>query len=136
MDLMNEKIRKFKNRYKYDPKTRTIEVDGMRIPVIINTSDNPKSNDYQPMPTGANFKNGVLQLGKEIFNPKLNTDEQYAILQHEIGHFKMVNYYKDNKMTDKNIKVIDDDTIDEYIAGMVPTEMRVKFKSNDLLKGK
>lgn len=105
-------IRRFKEKYKFDPKTSTIEVDGKRYTVDININQKMlhlnvgNGEDAQPVSTprytGADIgssKNPKIILDKKFFELK-DDSRRAAILQHEIGHSKLHSEVPGYKYTD------------------------------------
>lgn len=104
-------MRRFKERYKYDPNTNTIEVEGQRYKVSLpNKSglvylDNPTGFGPKTIVTPSatrmdiGNKDGVLQIGPEFFALK-DDKRRDAILKHEVGHSKLHSTVAGYKHTD------------------------------------
>lgn len=101
----NDYVRdRFKKKYKYDPKTNTIEVNGDRIKVDMDDSyvriiKDPETGeiydndlrDGTSIEMHPNKDNDLLILDKKFFRLK-NDKRREAILQHELGHRKLHRY--------------------------------------------
>lgn len=87
---------RFKDKYKYDPKNRTIVVDGETYRIRMSSDDDTEtkglssiSMDHKVVGTSANLlnKRGGIYLDDNFW--KLKSDqERAAVLSHEIGHLK------------------------------------------------
>lgn len=101
----NDYVRdRFKKKYKYDPKTNTIEVNGDRIKVDMDDSyvriiKDPETGeiydndlrDGTSIEMHPNKDLDLLILDKKFFRLK-NDKRREAILQHELGHRKLHRY--------------------------------------------
>lgn len=105
---------KFKRDYQYDPKTKTIVVDGKtynvniitkgaRTAVIVNGKTVWSYNTTSTEFTGHNTE---IKLDQNFFKLK-GKSRRNAALQHEIGHAKFHTYDLDNKTTDKRAMTAD-----------------------------
>ena len=134
-------IRKFKKKYDYDPKTKTIKgPDGERIEVDIDIK-NPKMKVKNIFggDTDSDRKTSSDKLSK---TPKINLDYRFfkyknqkrrdAVLQHEIGHTKLhsLNTSKSNLKT----KSAGADIINEIIDDMGKNYVRNKAATEDEVK--
>ena len=106
--------KKFKEKYKYDPKDKTIEVDGKKHRIRIEGEDKDKDTEikgiidreipsYQRQ-TGANLTNkrGGIYLDKNYWKLK-NQKRRDAILAHEIGHLKAHGINSKSKHLDREL---------------------------------
>ena len=104
-------MRRFKDKYKYDPKSGTIEVEGQRYKVVlpdksgIEYIDNPTGFGPKQVASASVTrmdtinKNGALHLGPEFFALK-DDKRRDAILKHELGHSKLHSTVAGYKYTD------------------------------------
>lgn len=107
---MEYAMRRFKDKYKFNPKDSTIEVDGKRYkcdldvnkPIVYIQTDVADQNNHAAAPRSTCFvktKNGEFILDKNFFRLK-NDRRRDAILQHEVGHSKLHNTVPDNMTAD------------------------------------
>lgn len=111
---------KFKRKYEYDPKTKTVKgPDGRRIEVDIDVN-NPKmkitnlKGETKEVPretsTDVNSKNPRINFGKNVFKAK-NFDRVDGIFLHEVDHGRdhsLVSSVNDGKSEYIGKKLIDD----------------------------
>ena len=109
---MEYAMRRFKDKYKFNPKDSTIEVDGKRYkcnldinkPIVYIQADPEDPNTHKAAPRTTCFvqtKNGEFILDKNFFRLK-NDKRRDAILQHEVGHSKLHNKVPDNTTADRS----------------------------------
>ena len=103
--------KRFKEKYKYDPKNKTIVFDGETYKIKMSGDDtklkgliNVKTLDQKSYGTSSNLlnKRGGIYLDDNFF--KLKTDEQRAaILSHEIAHLKYHSINAKSRHLDKEM---------------------------------
>lgn len=103
-------LRRFKQKYKYDPKSSTIEVDGKRYKVDLNINQSiihikdPDTGQTISMARqicadDTSKDDPKIYLDKSFFQLK-HDDRRAAILQHEIGHGRLHSTVPGYKYTD------------------------------------
>ena len=115
-DLFEEKatrteyaMRRFKERYKYNPNDKTIVVNGTRYKVdidiakpIIYLPDGAGGHAASPRQTCFAWTDeGQIILDKKFFQLK-DDKRRAAVLQHEVGHGKLHNTTPGNKTADRS----------------------------------
>lgn len=115
-DLFEEKatrteyaMRRFKERYKYNPNDKTIVVNGTRYNVdldiakpIIYVPDGAGGHAATPRQTCFAWTDeGQIILDKKFFQLK-DDKRRSAVLQHEVGHGKLHNTTPGNKTADRS----------------------------------
>lgn len=125
-------VAKFKKKYDYDPKTKTILLDGKRVKVDIGNSLTVKVGDqYIPRQIGAivGDADDVIILDDGYFKMG-NQKQRDAILGHEIGHLKMhkMTTGKDNLLNPKfiNRKVIESMISNQFVGNPILTQKDIK----------
>ena len=107
---MEYNIRRFKQQYKFDPKTSTIEVDGKRYKVDMNINQTMTHAEDKDLGVAASMPRNLsadigskddpkIYLTKTFFQLK-DDSRRAAILQHEIGHMKLHSTIPGYKYTD------------------------------------
>lgn len=139
-------IRKFKKKYDYDPKTKTIKgPDGERIEIDMDiknpkmkiTSFNGKTKTEERRTTSSDTLSPTpkINLDDRFFKLK-NQKRRNAILQHEIGHTKLhslnnsKNELKTTNAGDMIAKNIINDIGEKYIRDGIYTPKEVKDLKN------
>ena len=112
-EVMESNKKRFKEKYKYDPKNKTIVFDGETYKIRMSDDNDTKvrglinngaSYNQKGYGTSANLlnKRGGIYLDDTFF--KLKTDEQRAaILAHEIAHLKYHSVNAKSKHLDKEL---------------------------------
>lgn len=103
--------RAFKEKYNYDPKDKTITVDGKKHRIIIEgeheDANKPRGlNNTKPLATETGAytanKHGGIYLDKNFWKLK-NGQRREAALQHEIGHLKLHGINSKSKHLDREL---------------------------------
>lgn len=105
---------RFKEKYQYDPKNRTIVVDGETYRVRMSNDSDTESRglsmgpkiDHKSIGTSANLANkrGGIYLDDSFWKLK-NDQQRAAILSHEIGHLKYHSINAKSRHLDKETVV-------------------------------
>lgn len=105
---------RFKEKYQYDPKNRTIVVDGETYRIRMSNDSDGESKglsmgpkmDYKSIGTSANLTNkrGGIYLDDSFWKLK-NDQQRAAILSHEIGHLKYHSINAKSRHLDKETVV-------------------------------
>ena len=141
---MEYNIRRFKQQYKFDPKTSTIEVDGKRYKVDMNIHQamlQTKDPTYgipvsEPRLIGANITSNddpKIVLTQDFFRLK-DDSRRAAILQHEIGHTKLHSFVPGYKYTDtsKISKKMIMDEINRQLKEIEKAYMKSRMSASDI----
>ena len=121
------KMSKFKKKYNYDPKEKTITVDGIQYKVNLDTkSPTMKVTDFVTGRQVATLRqtsvdtfgdDNTINIDENFFKLK-NAKRQDAILQHEIGHIKYQNLTPKSKHfnPDNALDKVFDTTMNQILA--------------------
>lgn len=150
-DIMLEKassmeynIRRFKQQYKFDPKTSTIEVDGNRYKVDMNINQPVVHAQNKDLGATASIPRNIsadigskddprIYLSKTFFQLK-DDSRRAAFLQHEIGHMKLHSVVPGYKHTDtsKISRKMIMDEIDRYCKILADTYKELKVDQSEI----
>ena len=101
--------RAFKKKYDYDPKTKTIEVNGKRVNVTFNAKNNKR--DYltgEKSPAGSYMTinthgRPTMNISPDSLYKSKNNKRVDAIVQHEMGHGRLHQRKLDSSTLDRSM---------------------------------
>lgn len=134
---------KFKKKYDYDPKTKTIkDSDGRRIEVDMDTK-NPKMKVTNVYGNKVDAQR-ITSVDKLSETPRINLDDRFfklknqkrrdAVLQHEIGHTKL--HSPNTSKSELKAKNVGHDVADEIVNDLEKLYRRRGVSENEIEKMK
>ena len=128
--------RSFKKKYNYDPKSKTIEVDGDKIPVKFDqTKKDERTGKQERIGTAVSYNKKTKELNylnidrNDLYKSK-NTKRRDAMIQHEIGHIKYQTsngkYNPGHKNIEKKRK-----ELTNYMSQLLNREQQLFLKNMD-----
>lgn len=141
---MEYNIRRFKQQYKFDPKTSTIEVDGKRYKVDMNINQTITHAEDKDLGVAASIPRNLsadigskddpkIYLTKTFFQLK-DDSRRAAFLQHEIGHMRLHSPIPGYKYTDttKISKKMVMDEIDRCCENLENTYKKLNVDQSEI----